>query len=73
MEGTVAKTLIDVDEERLAEARHLLGTRTKKDTINAALKEVVAAAARRRDLARLAGGQLREFAASDARERAWQR
>ncbi|MEX2257010.1 MAG: type II toxin-antitoxin system VapB family antitoxin [Acidimicrobiia bacterium] len=69
----MAKTLVDVDEDRLAEAKELLGTSTKKDTINAALGEVVAAAARRRELARLASGQLAELADPEARARAWQR
>jgi Arc/MetJ family transcription regulator len=37
----VPKTLIDVDEHLLAEAQRILGTRTKKATVNAALGEVV--------------------------------
>jgi len=35
----MAKSLIDVDEEALAEASALLGTKTKKDTVNTALRE----------------------------------
>jgi Arc/MetJ family transcription regulator len=38
--------LIDIDEEALAEAAKVFGTKTKKDTINTALRET--AAARRR-------------------------
>ena len=34
----VPKVLIDIDEEALAEASALLGTTTKKDTVNAALR-----------------------------------
>ena len=37
----MTKTMLDVDDELLAEARGLLGTSTKKDTVNAALREVV--------------------------------
>jgi Arc/MetJ family transcription regulator len=37
----MGKTLIDVDEELLAQARLILGTDTKKDTVNSALREVV--------------------------------
>jgi Arc/MetJ family transcription regulator len=37
----MAKTLVDVDEDLLAEATTALGTATKKDTINAALGKVV--------------------------------
>nr|WP_228537325.1 type II toxin-antitoxin system VapB family antitoxin [Nocardia sp. XZ_19_231] len=32
--------MIDVDDEALAEAQQLLGTSTKKETVNAALAEV---------------------------------
>lgn len=35
----MAKVLIDIDEEALAKASVLLGTKTKKDTVNAALRE----------------------------------
>jgi Arc/MetJ family transcription regulator len=37
----VGKTLIDVDLDLLARSRQILGTITKKDTVNAALREVV--------------------------------
>ncbi|GAA1270527.1 hypothetical protein GCM10009665_68560 [Kitasatospora nipponensis] len=36
------KTVIDIDDEALAKAAELLGTATKKDTVNAALRDVVA-------------------------------
>jgi len=38
----MAKTLVDIDEAALQRASELLGTATKKDTINTALHEVVA-------------------------------
>ena len=41
-EGVVAKTLIDIDDALLEAARDVLGTSTKKDTVNTALREVVA-------------------------------
>jgi Arc/MetJ family transcription regulator len=44
----VAKTLIDLDEEAPAFAAEALGTRTKKDIVNAALREVTARARRKR-------------------------
>jgi Arc/MetJ family transcription regulator len=50
----MAKTLIDIDEELLAEAAIAFGTKTKKDTVNAALKEGVERKKRARALARLA-------------------
>ncbi|GAA0923402.1 type II toxin-antitoxin system VapB family antitoxin [Streptomyces thermoalcalitolerans] len=36
----MSRTVIDLDDEALAEAARLLGTTTKKDTVNAALREV---------------------------------
>ncbi|MFJ3927743.1 type II toxin-antitoxin system VapB family antitoxin [Streptomyces sp. NPDC090022] len=36
----MSRTVIDLDDEALAEAAQLLGTTTKKDTVNAALREV---------------------------------
>jgi Arc/MetJ family transcription regulator len=35
------KTLIDIDEELLAQSRLVLGTDTKRATVNGALREVV--------------------------------
>ena len=40
--GTVAKTLIDIDEDLLEAARSVLGTSTEEDTVNIALREVLA-------------------------------
>lgn len=37
----MAKTVIDLDEELRAIASEVLGTRTKKDTVNRALAEIV--------------------------------
>ena len=44
----MAKTLVDVDDELLAEATAALGTTTKKDTINEALRQAVKATRERR-------------------------
>ena len=71
--GAVAKTLIDIDERRLAKAQRLLGTTTKKDTVNQALAEVIAVHARRRELERLRGDALAELADLEVRARAWRR
>lgn len=40
-DGSMSKTLIDLDEELLAQAAELLSTKTKKDTVNQALSEYV--------------------------------
>jgi len=69
----MAKTIIDVDEDYLAAAQQALHTQTKKDTVNAALREVVALAARRRDLQRLTSGGLPDLADEQVMRAAWQR
>jgi len=40
--GVVALTQIDIDEDALAEAMRLSGAKTKKDTVNLALREFAA-------------------------------
>ncbi|GAB3963659.1 hypothetical protein GCM10029978_022260 [Actinoallomurus acanthiterrae] len=37
----MTKILVDVDDDALSEAAELLGTTTKKDTVNTALRETV--------------------------------
>jgi Arc/MetJ family transcription regulator len=69
----MAKTIIDVDEDYLAAAQQALHTQTKKDTVNAALREVAALAARRRDLQRLTSGGLPDLADEQVMRAAWQR
>lgn len=67
----MSKTLIDVDERYLAAAAKALHTATKKDTVNAALREVAALAARRRDLERLVSGGLPDLSDEDVMRQAW--
>jgi Arc/MetJ family transcription regulator len=50
----VTKILIDIDDDALAEAAELLGTKTKKDTVNMSLRETAARLKRAQALARLA-------------------
>ncbi len=69
----MAKTLVDVDEEQLAAAQEALKTATKKDTINAALRQVTALAARRRDLERLVADGLPDLVDQEVMRAAWQR
>jgi Arc/MetJ family transcription regulator len=49
----MVKTPVEIDEEALATAAEVLGTKTKKDTVNAALREVGQRLARLRALAEL--------------------
>ena len=69
----MAKTLIEIDEQYLAAAQRELGTTTKKGTVNAALREVVSLAARRRDLQRLLSGGLPDLEDEDVMRAAWRR
>jgi Arc/MetJ family transcription regulator len=69
----MAKTLIDIDEEQLAAAQEVLKTQTKKETVNAALRQVTALAARRRDLQRLTSRGLPDLADEEMMRAAWQR
>jgi len=50
---TTIKTPIEIDQEALTVAAEVLGTKTKKDTVNAALREVGQRLVRLRALARL--------------------
>jgi Arc/MetJ family transcription regulator len=67
----MAKTLIDIDEQALAAAQDALHTETKKDTVNAALREAAALAARRRDLKRLTEGALPDLEDAEIMRGAW--
>ncbi len=69
----MTKTLIDIDDQQLERARRALGTTTKRDTVNGALAQVVALAARRRDLARFQDDVLADLGDSDVMSSAWQR
>ncbi|HEV2780228.1 MAG TPA: type II toxin-antitoxin system VapB family antitoxin [Actinophytocola sp.] len=64
------KTPIEIDQEALATASEVLGTKTKKDTVNAALREVGQRLVRQRALARLGEmadrGDFDEFVANKA-------
>ena len=67
----MAKTLVDIDEDWLRQAQEVLETRTKRDTVNEALHQVVAQAARRRDVERLRSGALPDLADPLVSASAW--
>lgn len=70
----MTRTLVDVDPDLLTAASEVLGTRTKKDTVTAALRAAVAAAAQRRELDMIGAGTWAEPDALDsARADAWAR
>lgn len=69
----MTKTLIDIDDHQLAQAQRVLGTTTKRDTVNQALAQVVALAARRRDLEMLRADTFADLRDPDVMSRAWLR
>lgn len=67
----MTKRLIEVDDTKLDEVRALLGTRTLKATVDAALDEVLALDRRRRALLAERGVHLGELADPATRKSAW--
>jgi len=67
----VSKTLIDVDDDLLNQAKAALGARTKKETVNRALAEAVASVARKREVERLDDGAYADLGDPAVMERAW--
>lgn len=57
----MTKVLIDIDDDALAEAAEVLGTKTKKDTVNTALRETAMSIRRARAMV-----ELRELVADGA-------
>jgi Arc/MetJ family transcription regulator len=67
----MSRTVIDVDDELLAEASEVLGTATKKDTVNAALANVVNARRVREHIDWLASGGLPDLSDPEVMKGAW--
>lgn len=67
----MTKRLIEVDDDKLATVRELLGTRTLKDTVGAAFDEVIALDRRRRALLADRGTAQEELADPAQRQAAW--
>jgi Arc/MetJ family transcription regulator len=67
----VSRTIVDIDDELLVQAREILGVRTIKDAVNRSLAEVVRVAAARRDLERLSGELGERLADEELMRRAW--
>jgi Arc/MetJ family transcription regulator len=68
----MSTTQIELDQELVERAANILGTRTKKATVNEALRRVVQAEDRRRHLEELAGGALPDLSNPDVMQAAWQ-
>lgn len=69
----MSRTLIDVNDELLARAGAVLGTGTKKDTVNAALAQVLAVEARREFLDDARRGDLADAGQESVLDQAWRR
>jgi Arc/MetJ family transcription regulator len=69
----MARTVVDIDDDALAAAAKVLKTSTKKDTINAALREIAQRDTRARMLDRFADDPDYWAQEQQARERAWRR
>ena len=69
----MSKTLIDIDDDLLAKSQQILGTTTKKDTVNAALREVVRLKAAEDFIELARGGIFDDLLDPDVAERAWRR
>ncbi|ANW18228.1 type II toxin-antitoxin system VapB family antitoxin [Streptomyces clavuligerus] len=65
-------TQIDLDDELLAQAADILGTATKKATVNEALRRLVALETQLRHLDELAAGEYPDLADSEVMAGAWQ-
>lgn len=67
----MSTTQIDLDQGLLARAAKVLGTKTKKDTVNEALRRVVQDQLRRDHVDELAGGALPDLADPEIMAAAW--
>ncbi|MGW0822076.1 type II toxin-antitoxin system VapB family antitoxin [Streptomyces sp. NPDC002845] len=67
----MSRTMIDLDDALVSEAAEILGTTTKRATVNGALAEFVAAAKRRHFVELLEEGVLDDLADPEVMEGAW--
>ena len=67
----MTKRLVDIADEKLDQAREILGETTLKGTVNAALDEVIALDRRRRLLERLTNQSGIDLAEDDVMREAW--
>ncbi|THV38729.1 type II toxin-antitoxin system VapB family antitoxin [Glycomyces buryatensis] len=67
----MTRTVINLDDELLAQASEIFGTTTKVSTVHAALKEAVDRRGRQEFLDWLAGGNLPDLADEGLREQMW--
>jgi Arc/MetJ family transcription regulator len=71
LRGGMSTIRIELDQDLLAKAAEILGTATRKDTVNEALRRVVLTELRRRHVDELAGGALPDLANEDIMAGVW--
>src|SRR2546423_13148416 len=69
----VTKTLIDIDNDLLTRSQQILGTTTKKDTVNRALGEVVRRRAAEEFIELARGGAFDAVLKGERTEQSWRR
>jgi Arc/MetJ family transcription regulator len=67
----MSTTQIELDQDLLDAAADILGTKTKKATVNEALRRVIHTEARRRHLDELAAGALPDLSDPEIMRAAW--
>ncbi len=67
----MSRTMIDLDDALVQEAARILGTTTKRATVNGALEEFVAAAKRRQFVELLEEGVLDDLGDPEVMAGAW--
>ena len=67
----MTRTVINLDDDLVAQASEIFGTTTKVATVNAALKDAVDRRGRQEFLKWLAEGNLPDLADEEIREQAW--
>jgi len=67
----MSTTQLELDQDLLRQAAAILGTATKKATVNEALRRVVQGDLRRQHVDELAGGALPDLADAALMESAW--
>jgi len=67
----MSRTAIDLDDVLVVEAAAILGTTSKRATVNGALAEFVAAAKRQRFVAMLEDGVLSDLGDPEVLAKAW--
>jgi Arc/MetJ family transcription regulator len=67
----MAKTSVEIDQDRLNRAREILGTTSIRDTIEAAFREVIRVAAVRDLVALAEDGAFSALLESDAEDKLW--